>query len=231
MNNFQKMGGIAALIEAATFVVGLALFLTLLASANYGSLEIDPIRHVAFLANNQSILQSWYLIIYMVFGVGLVVHALALYERLKADAPVLAQLATAFGLIWAGLVIATGMVAIIGIDVVVDLYGKDPTRAASTWLALHFVLDGLGGGIEFPGGVWVLLISWGALRTGTLPKTLNYLGVVTGVAGILTAVAAFTEVVAIFGVGIIVWFMWVGIVMVRRSPNVEAFRQITTLST
>lgn len=45
-----------------------------------------------------------YLIAYVVFGIFLVVLALALYERLKAGAPAMAQTATAFGLIWAGLV-------------------------------------------------------------------------------------------------------------------------------
>ena len=32
MNNIQKMGGVAALIEAATFVVGFVLFFTVLDS-------------------------------------------------------------------------------------------------------------------------------------------------------------------------------------------------------
>jgi hypothetical protein len=35
----------------------------------------------------------------------------------------MAQTATAFGLIWAGLVMATGMVANVGIGRVVELYG------------------------------------------------------------------------------------------------------------
>ena len=39
------------------------------------------------------------------------------------------------------------------------------------------------GEFEILGGLWILLISWAALRTGGLPRTLNYLGVVIGVAG------------------------------------------------
>jgi hypothetical protein len=45
---------------------------------------------VAFLANNQAIMYAWSLIIYVVFGVFLVVLALALHERLKAGSPALA---------------------------------------------------------------------------------------------------------------------------------------------
>ena len=100
----------------------------------------------------------------------------------------MAQTATAFGLIWAGLVIASGMVANISLGTVVDLYGKDPARAASVWLALSSVEEGLGGGNEVAGGLWVLLVSWAALWARGLPRALNYLGVVIGVSGLLTVV-------------------------------------------
>jgi hypothetical protein len=220
MNDLQKMRGVAALIEAATFVVGFALYATLLASADYGSLDVDPVQNVAFLADNQAIMYAWHLIIYVAFGVFLVVLVLALHERLKAGSPAMVQTATAFGLIWAGLVIASGMVANIGAGIVVDIYGDDPVQAASVWLALNFVVEGLGGGNEIVGGLWVLLVSSAALRTGGLPRTLNYLGVVIGVAGLLTVVPALGELGgAIFGLGSIAWFVWLGIVMLRGSQS------------
>lgn len=100
----QKMGGVAALIMAATFVVGFVFFLTLLLPAGYFDADVDPVQKAAFLADNQAIVSISYLIAYVVFGIFLVVLALALYERLKAGAPAMAQTATAFGLIWAGLV-------------------------------------------------------------------------------------------------------------------------------
>lgn len=215
MSNFQKAGGLAALGGAATFVVGFVLYFTLLASARYGSLEIAPVQHVAFLAANKALMYAWNLIIYVAFGIFLVVLALALQDRLKAGSPAMAQTATAFGLIWAGLVIASGMVANIGASVVVDLYGKDPAQAASVWLALNFVVNGLGGGNEIVGGLWVLLVSWAGLRAGALPRALNYLGIVVSVAGLVTVVPALREVGAIFGLGSIVWFVWLGIVMLR----------------
>lgn len=220
MSDLQKTGGVAALIEAATFVVGFALYLTLLASADYGSLDVDPIQNVAFLADNQAIMYVWYLIIYVVFGIFLVVLALALHERLKVGSPALAQTATAFGLIWAGLVIASGMVANIGAGMVVDIYSNDPDQAASVWLALNFVVDGLGGGNEIVGGLWILLVSLAASRAGGLSRVLNYLGVVVGVAGIVTVVPALGEPGgAVFGLGSIAWFVWLGIVMLRGSPG------------
>jgi len=220
MNDLQKMGGVAALIETATLVVGFALYFTLLASADYGSLDVDPVQNVAFLADNQAIMYTWNLIIYVVFGVFLVVLALALHDRLKAGSPAMVRTATAFGLIWAGLVIASGMVANIGAGIVVDIYGNDPAQAASVWLTLSFVVEGLGGGNEIVGGLWVLLVSSAALRAGGLPRALNYLGVVVSVAGLLTVVPALGELGgAIFGLGSIAWFVWLGIVMLQGSPS------------
>jgi hypothetical protein len=220
--NLQKMGGVAALLAAATFVVGFALLFSVLAPAGYFAADADPLQNAAFLAENRAIMSLWYLIIYVVFGVLLVVLALALYERLKAGAPALAQTATAFGLIWAGLVIASGMVANIGTGVVVNLYSSDPAQAASTWLALDLVVRGLGGGNEIVGGVWVLLVGWAALQAERLPKLLNYLGVSAGIAGTLTAIPALELLGAVFGLGLMVWFVWLGIVMLRGSPGATA---------
>ena len=223
MKKLQKMGGVSALLLAATYLVGFVLSFTLLLPDDYGSLDVDPVQQAAFLVDNQAIMYLFYLIVYVVNAVFLVVLALALYERLKAGPPAIVQIATVFGLIWAGLVIASGMVANIGAGVVVDVYGKDPAQAGSVWLALHFVVEGLGGGNEIVGGIWVLLSSWAALQARGLSRALNYLGVVIGVAGLVTVVPALGEPGgAIFGLGFLVWFAWVGIVMLRGRAGAAA---------
>jgi hypothetical protein len=220
MKHMQKAGGIAALIEAATFVFGFVVFFTALAAGDYGSLAVDPVQNAAFLVHNQGLLYAFYLVIYVVFGAFLVVLALALFERLKAGATAMVQVATAFGLLWAGLVIASGMVANVGAGVVAALYPVDPAQAASTWLALHLVIHGLGGGNEIVGALWILLLSWAGLLGGGLPRALNVLGIAVGAAGLLTMVPALAPVGAVFGLGSIAWFVWVGIVMLRDGTPV-----------
>ncbi|MGI9608711.1 MAG: DUF4386 family protein [Acidimicrobiia bacterium] len=214
----QRVGGFAALIEAGTFIVGIVMFLTIL--SDYTSCDPTPSESVAFLVDNQAALYIWNTIIFIVFGIALVPLVLALYERLKVGSPALAQASAAFGLIWAGLVLAAGMVTNIGIGTVADLYDTDPAEAETVWSALDSVQNGLGGGNEIAGGVWVLLVSLAAFRTAALPRGLNYLGVVSGVAGLITIIPPLEAVGVVFGLGLIVWFAWLGVILLGGARHV-----------
>jgi hypothetical protein len=218
MKNLQKFGGFAALIGAATNLFALVTLLTLLEPKGYGS--DDPGQVVAFLADNQALMRVWYQIIWLVFGVSMIFLSLALYERLKAGSPARAQAVTTFGLIYAVLVIVIGTLSINNLSTVVKLYGENPAQAATVWLTLDSVETGLGagGGETIITALWFLLLSWAALRARELPRVLNYLGMVLGVAGILSVVLASLGLSAVYGLGLIIWFVWLGIVMLRRSP-------------
>ena len=213
--NLQKMGGISALIAAALYITGFALFLTVLDPSGYDG----HVQRVAFLAENQVASYIANLLIYVVFGVVLVVLVLALHARLKSDSPAIMQTATVFGLIWSGLVIASGMIANIGNSTVIGLFSENQDQAVALWLAISTMQESLGGGNEIVGGLWVLLLSSAALRAGKLPKVLNSLGVLVGLAGILTVVPAFDLLMDVFGLGQIVWFAWLGILMLRDNPS------------
>jgi Domain of unknown function (DUF4386) len=225
MKSLQKMGGLAALIDAATYLVSLGLFFTLLAPIANTDLAFG--QFMAFFLENQTLVFIWHLTMYMVNGVFLVILALALYERLKASSPAMAQTATVFGLIWAVLVFTSGLITNHGLNVVVDLYGKDPAQAATVKLLLDTVTLGIDSSDRFLGCLWVLLISLAAMRAEGLPKALNYLGMVLGVAGLIsTAAPVLKEIGVAFGLGIIVWWIWLGIVMLRSNPGKKATNEL-----
>jgi len=225
MKNLQNQGGIAALIGAATNLLALVVLLTILAPTGYGS--DDPGQVVVFLANNQAFIRGWYLIIYLVFGVSMIFPALALYERLKAGSPALAQAVITLGLIWAVLIIVNGTLSIHNVSTVVKLYGENPAQAATAWLTLNSVETGLGanGGETMVSALWLLLLGWVALRAKELPRVLNYLGVVIGIAGILSVVLE-PVLAAVYGLGLIIWFIWLGIVLLRSNPGKKATNEL-----
>jgi hypothetical protein len=227
MNNVQKFSGFAALYQAAVYMWGIVFFLFIV---NYPAIS-DPAQKLDFILRNQLNMQVTQLLMYVVFGISLVVLALGLHDRLKSDAPGLMQIATTFGLIWASALIASGTIYNIGLDTVAALHRTDPAQAALTWLTFEGVSEAVGGGNgEILGGVWTLLVSWVALRTGGLPKALNYLGLTVGLAGILSTVPGLNDLTGVFGLSQMVWFVWLGIVMLRSNPANEMQRRDVYLS-
>ena len=213
MGNLQKWGGAAALYEALAYIIG---FVGFIAVVNVGGIA-DPLEKVAAIVENQGLLTALHLIVYVAWGAALVVLALALHEQLNGRSSAIARTATAFGLIWAVLVIASGMIYNVGMETVVSLQASSPELAATVWLAIESVFNGLGGGVEVVGGIWVLLLSVTGLRNGRLPRAFNYFGFLVGAAGVVSVVPALSEISAsIFGLTQIVWFAWLGIVMLRR---------------
>lgn len=215
----SRAGGWAALVAAGTFAYGIALFATAL--SDYTDPDATPAESVDFLVDHQGALLAWYLGIFIAFGAALVPFGLALRKRLRAGAPVLADASAVFAMIWAGLMFATGMISNIGIEAVADLAETDPERAVTLWSSIDTVTNGLGGGNELVGGIWILLVSIAGFATALLPRWLNVVGLVTAVAGVLTVVPAFEAIEMVFGLGSIVWFVGAGLTLLRHNELVE----------
>jgi hypothetical protein len=221
MGSLQKAGGVAALIMPVTWVVAGVIFLVVLSDA-FLDADVGAAQQVAILADHQGIAALGWLVGYVLWGFLQVVLALALYDRLKAGAPALAQVATAIGLILATVAYAAGIITVVGIDRVVELHGSSPEQAGALWLALDSVQHGLTGTEDLT-GLWVLLVSWTALRARQLPKALGYVGVVAGVAGLLSLIPPLKEaLVVVFALTQMAWSVWLGIVLLRTSPRRES---------
>ena len=220
MKNLQKSGGYAALYEGAAYLIAMVGYLLVLDTLA----DLSPVQQVAQLVDNQAFFYILNLIGYVFWGFAMAILALALYKRLESSSPKLALTGAAVGLIWSTVAIGYGMISNFGMGVVVDLFSSDPTQAGTVWLAIDAVAQGLGGASgEILGGPWVLLVSWAALRAGELPRALNYLGVLLGVVGILSTIPALgLTLMLVFGMGKIVWTIWLGIVMLRKNPSAAA---------
>jgi len=171
------------------------------------------------LVDHQLGLHLMYLIAYVAFGLVLAVLALGLHERLAGIAPATSRVASVVGLIWAGVLVASGMVFIVGMNSVVDLHSTDPAAAVVAWQAIYPVTLGLGGaGGEVLGGTWLLLVNLVALRGHALPTWLSWSGLIAGSAGIISTVPGLAAVAVLFGLLIIVWLIGLGVTLLREHP-------------
>jgi hypothetical protein len=211
----QKSGGACAILEALIYISAFVVYGGVLV---YPEANASPSELLSFLSDHYLILSLLNLTSYVLFGIVLVVLVMALHNRSKKNAPILSQAAYIFGLIWAGLVIASGMIGNIGLNSVIDMGASNPENAMLLYSSINVVTEGLGGGNEIIGGIWVLLISIVGLRSKNLSKPLNFLGMLVGIAGILTVypLDLFTE---IFGLGQIIWFIWIGSLMIRTQTS------------
>ncbi len=222
MQTLQKIGGISALICAGTYIFALGLLTTVLTPMADNTLPFD--QFITFFLPHQTLVFVWHFSMYLVNGTFLALLILALYQRFKTDAPALSLTAACFGLFWTGLVFASGFITLYGWEVIGKLSATDPAHASMLRLVVDTVTVGIDHSDRFLGCLWVSLTSWAALRTRQLSKPLNILGFVLGATGIISSVApAFNELGYAFGVGIIVWWIWLGIVLLRAKPDQAAY--------
>jgi hypothetical protein len=157
------------------------------------------------------------------FGLAVGVVTLTLWDVLRPVAPLTVRCATAVGLLWSFALVASGMVFTYGMTTVEPLVDGDEERAVAVWQAVEPVAHGLGGaGGELLGGLWALLVGWVVVRSGVLPKALGWLGGVIGLVGLVSVVPPLHDAGVVFGLLEIVWFLWLGVVLLRSGPGSRA---------
>lgn len=107
------------------------------------------------------------------------------------------------------------MIANIGLNFVIVIGIKEPENAMLIWSSVSIISKGLGGGNEIVGGIRVLFLSIIALKEKLFIVKIIFLDMLVGISDILMVypLDIFTE---IFGISQIIWFLWIGIFMIRK---------------
>ena len=205
MKGLQKLAGISAILLGLIYSVAFVYFG---AFWSYPG-DASALVKMYYLAENQFQFSMIYFLMYVVFGVLLAALVIGLHERLKQTNNPLVKIGSLFGVVWVGLVIASGMISNIGLAHAIELIDINPEKALDMWIIVSVITESIGGGNELVGGLWVLMISVAAIQCGWLTRALNNLGCLVGIAGIATIYPdeLLTE---IFGVSQIIWFIWLG---------------------
>jgi len=208
----QLFSGFSAIGEGIIYILAFSYFGVLWEFPHGG----DSTQIMSFLREHQFSFSAINFLMYVVFGCLLAILVIGIYQRLIDKCPALIQVATLFGAVWVGLVVASGMISNIGLASILNIASESPEKALEVWVVINIIVESLGGGNELIGGLWVLLLSVAAVRAKEFSLPLNWLGVFVGSVGILTVYPA--EVLTeIFGVSQLVWFIWLGLVLIRNS--------------
>lgn len=215
-----RLGAIAAFGAAGTYLVGFGLLVGLLLPAGYGFDPTSASEAVSFLARNAGMMVAWNSVIYILNAVCVAVLVVALHAALSPRGTRLMQVASLFGLVWVGLLLAAGMLANSAVATVAALAGNDPDQAATIWQVLRAVENGLGGGNEIAGALWILTSMAPRRPWAPIPITVRAIGCIAGCAGLLTLLPTLSEPMgAVFGLATLVWFLGIGATLLRHDRN------------
>ncbi len=193
-----KMGSIAAFGNA--LAAGAALFVALFL-IGIPALS-DPQRLVELAIHNPTPLLLQDALKFLSTATG-VVLIFALRKRLAGVAPTRMGVATAFGLLAIGLLLANATLSLWAV-----LQAANPAPGGlSDGAALSGLIGVLGMAAIMANGVWYLLVNWTARASLRLPRGLCYLGLGLGAASLAPFLAILVLVLGIL------WAFWLGVVL------------------
>ena len=208
-----KAGGLAAIGMALCYVAMAVVFIGMLSMPA----GLDSAGKIQYLQQHHLLVASGYGIGYLLFGVLLATVLQALQQVFTNTSSAMASLAERFGNVWLVLMLASGMVALIGLQMVFRLMESDPQQALALYNTRNLLTEALGGGIELVGGLWVLLLSIAGLQQQRFSKALHVLGLVVGVLGALTVMHTLPYLKDAFGITQLIWFIWLGTSLLRAT--------------
>lgn len=171
---------------------------------------------IAYLIENKSLLNFSYVLGYVLFAMLLCFCVYLVGSFYRTESKITIVLATLFGYFWVVVLLCAGMIGITSHELLASYSTSDPAAAEVIYHARTLLTESLGGGIEFIGGVWLVglgIVSW---RHHQLSRALSAFTLVKGLIGVATLFSTASVLRDLFGITGIVWFIWMGLVMLKK---------------
>ena len=117
----------------------------------------DMASKIHRLVEHQTLVQWTYIVGYILFACLLSIAVQTLHRR-YGNTSLLINTTSLFGLFWVVVLLCTGMIGITVLELLSNQYLDDQANSQIVYVALVLLESALGGGIEFIGGMWVLLL-------------------------------------------------------------------------
>ena len=210
--NLKPLAGAAFIGMALCYITLFAIYGAVLSTPA----DVSTAEKIAYLIENKGLFNFTYILGYVLFACLLcfcVYVVGGLYQQVSKPAM---AMATLFGYFWVVVLLCTGMIGISSSELIASLSTTNPAAAEVIYYARVLLIESLGGGIEFIGGVWMLILGAVSWRNGLLSKALTIFTLVKAAIGILTLFCADSILRDLFGITGIIWFIWMGIAMIKK---------------
>lgn len=177
-------------------------------------IHLNPDQRLAFIITNGRFFQLWYLIIFILFAICLLVLLRGLRRWMETHQTVTFHLSMVAGFIWAAYIFACGFISVFSIEYLLSLNNTD---VAPIWFFVYAIQQGLGDGVEWVGGIWLTIVSSHFIFIQGKRSLVHIYGLLIGLVGCLTLVPGLQHAGALFGLGQIVWFVWIGAALFQLS--------------
>ena len=201
-NRVLKLAAWAAFLCAACYATGLITIFFIEPGLNQGASE-----RLTFILESGHVLQAWYFVIYVIFGMSLIALGLGLRQWLMPSSSTTLHISFLIGMVWAAYVFASGLISIFTIQYLLSLPLENQR---SFWYAIYTIQAGLGEGAEWVGGLWMLSLHSYLIRNKPHTPIFNAAGLLIGLSGTLTMFPAMELAGAVFGVTQMIWFVVLG---------------------
>lgn len=199
---WRTIGTAASIYLSISYAAGIAIFLVALRYHEINGLA----ERLAVVVENPSLIFATNLMMYVLFGPALLCLALAIRSYATAGSALI-DLAVGIAIVWAGSLVASGMVANAAIDPAIELYAINREEAEAYWRAIETVTIGLGNGNgEILGSLFTLLVSLASFRGNLFSRPIAVIGLVACVPGFLSVLPTLHDLAGLFGVVQLFWF-------------------------
>jgi len=204
---------VSAIVEGLCYLASLILLLVVMPAMGWqmGYWD-DPSKSVPFVRAHETFFILGGLF-YIVAALVVLPAVLAAYERLRSYSPSAMAAAAALGVVATAMLLINATVQYAEFQAVGSLSTPVAEQAQAYGSVAY---DATIQAASVCLGLWVLLLSWVAIRKGAMPRWFGYFGLLVGLADL--AALFFPPPSLLLSIP---WFLALGVVLLRGGSNVE----------